>query len=516
MNQAGALAPPAFKGIWNVTLALTALWALFVAVRLTAPSDFLDHDQERPSLYMVDAYVNGHWLVQRDDNPDPVLAITSKPPLLTWCGAGLMRLSGGVSEWAVFLPGALAVLAIMLLLRQTGDRWFGTGAGTWAAAAFLLSVAGTKMLHLARTDGVFTFFVFLTGVLGLRAWERGRGWNWFWLAAAAATLTKGPFGLMFAAAGFLAALGAGRGGEAEAGDRPGFRLASQWPGILIFLILSGGWFLLACSEAGRPLVEKMLGRELFGHFTGQAEAKREFFFPGLYFYKPAGYVLVRFAPWSLATVLAVWTLWRRPAPAAAERRAERFWFWTLAAGVLVLGLPRHQRADLVFPLLPAAALLAGRELNRLRWPLHVSHTVILTGFSLLALTVMWLMDDVINPRKENAIRQTAAVRRFVMETDRLTGRRAAWIFVDVKAGVQFYLGLNQTRVTPEAAAQRLAGTEPVLVAVRDPQAVIAKLPPGAVWYEVAQLPDQGAASAFVLSNRSRDWFTIWAGVGKPH
>src|SRR5215813_5561590 len=69
-------------------LALIAL-TLFM-VRVMAPPDLLDQDQERPASYVMDAVRNGNWICQRDWTGD----VSSKPPLWTWL-ASLFTVVGG-------------------------------------------------------------------------------------------------------------------------------------------------------------------------------------------------------------------------------------------------------------------------------------------------------------------------------------------------------------------------------------------------------------------------------------
>ncbi|OQY64577.1 MAG: hypothetical protein B6D47_13175, partial [Rhodocyclaceae bacterium UTPRO2] len=56
---------------------------------------------------------------------------------------------------------------------------------------------------------------------------------------------------------------------------------------------------------------------------------------------------------------------RHPAVDAAARRFERFLFCWIVGGIVLFSLASHHRGDLLLPLWPAAALLAGREMARL-------------------------------------------------------------------------------------------------------------------------------------------------------
>src|SRR5690606_7374135 len=77
------------------------------------------------------------------------------------------------------------------------------------------------------------------------------------------------------------------------------------------------------------------------------------------------YLLARFFPFSLFFFYALWRVFRRPAGDVAERRLERFLACWVLAGLVLFSLAAHHRADLLLPLWPACALLAGRAMARL-------------------------------------------------------------------------------------------------------------------------------------------------------
>ena len=219
---------------WSYLAAITILSALLFVLRLSAPPNLLDQDQERPGTYVLDVVKNGNWLCQRDLNGQ----ITSKPPLYTWLAASTALVRGRVDEFALYLPGALSAWGTAWLILAFGRIHFGIRAAFFAALASLLCPAGLKAFGLARTDGVFAFTVTATALLGFRAWTNGKGWTWFWLMAGLATLAKGPLGPVLAAGGFLAAFW-----ERKSGELLKFN-GNQLPGIALFLLITVGWFLL--------------------------------------------------------------------------------------------------------------------------------------------------------------------------------------------------------------------------------------------------------------------------------
>src|SRR5690242_13698067 len=115
------------------------LGSLF-AMRLSAPSNLLDQDQENPAIYVLDVVKNGSWICQRDLGG----GITSKPPLYTWCAAVVSLVVGRVNLFSLYLPGALALLGSAWLVLGSGRKHFGQRAGVLGALACILCSAGLK------------------------------------------------------------------------------------------------------------------------------------------------------------------------------------------------------------------------------------------------------------------------------------------------------------------------------------------------------------------------------------
>src|SRR5262249_2122178 len=151
---------------------------------------------------------------------------------------------GRVSLLTLYLPSALATVAIAWLVVAAGNRRFGARAGFLAGLAYLLSDVGARQIATARWDGLFALTVTIAALLALRAWDVGGGWTWFWLAAAASTLTKGPLGVLLAALGLGAVLWERRSGHVT-------RLTgSHALGVGLFVLLTVGWFVLAYNRVG--------------------------------------------------------------------------------------------------------------------------------------------------------------------------------------------------------------------------------------------------------------------------
>ncbi len=296
---------------WSAVVVITVVvWGALFVVRLTGAPDVMANDQDHNASYVLDVLRNGDWIIQNDHLGD----ISSKPPLYTWLVALLSLPGDEVTRLTLYLPCALSLLGVAIIVARCAAHHFGAMAGLIGAVAFILSQSTAKHLALARTDALFTLGTAVTAVLAYRAWNRGFGWTWFWLAGALTTLTKGPLGVLLASLGLFAAFWEQRSG------RPAPIRGWHLLGIGLFVTVTGAWFLAAYLEAGQPLIDTMIGHELIQHaFQG-----RDGRLPGEGLHKPTLDFLWRFLPWSVFTFVALWRVIRHPDPKTEQRRFERF------------------------------------------------------------------------------------------------------------------------------------------------------------------------------------------------
>jgi 4-amino-4-deoxy-L-arabinose transferase-like glycosyltransferase len=455
-QPAGLRVDPAGRpaGAWLPVATICLLGVALFALRLTAPSNFLDQDQERPAAYVLDIIKNGNWLCQHDLNGD----VMSKPPFYNWLAALFALPFGRVNLFSLYAPGAAAACGTALLLFYAGRRPFGTCAAFFGALACILTPAALKEFGLARTDGVFAFAVAAAALAAYIAWVSGKGWLWFWLLGAVATLTKGPLGLLLAAAGLLASVW-----ERKSGERLPLK-GSHLAGIALFLVIAGGWFWLAYQQVGKPLTDKFFGQELASAAVSEGGHQ-----PGTLFYRPPLYYLGRAAPWSVLAYLALWRVWRRPVAEPSARRLGRFLFCWFLVGLFIFSMAPHQRADLLWPIMPAAALLAGRELAWFRTIARRTFAFDCAFALLVALMLGGYVFNYFGPQARTSIvRQTLAVKTLAAQLARDPGDEFPLWHTDDPMALQIYLNTWRPRISFERAAALLRGPDPAFVAVSNP------------------------------------------------
>ena len=217
-----------------------------------------------------------------------------------------------------------------------------------------------KQVPLIGSEPVFTLSVTIAALAAFSAWELGKDgkkvWLLFWLMAALVTLINGLPGVALAAGGLFSYFWEKRSNP----EQPAFG-GPHLAAIALFLVMTLGWFVAASISQEPALIGTMFYTDLVSDAVsafrdgGQASD----------LLKPTIVLLVRYLPFSLPFLLALWRVFRHPASDPGERRFERFLTCWILFGLLVFSLARHQHADHLLPLWPACALLAGRELARL-------------------------------------------------------------------------------------------------------------------------------------------------------
>jgi 4-amino-4-deoxy-L-arabinose transferase-like glycosyltransferase len=467
---------------WVLCAVLGVVAIAVFAIRLTGFPNLLDNEY-RLGATVLNVLRDGNWVCPHDS-----LGNTDKPPLLTWLAALASLPSGRVSLLTLHLPTALATIALSWIILAVGRRRFGWRTGALGGLAYLLSDVGAKQMATARWDGLFALTVTVAALAAFEAWMRGTGWLWFWLAAAASTLTKGPLGVLLGGLGLCASVW-----ERRAGTPKPVR-GAHLDGILAFLAITLGWFLLAYRAVGWPLVQNMVGKELVGHIVEHE--------PGRRFFKPIGNLLTNFAPWSAFMLLAFWRIVRSPAPGDIDRRFERFLFCWCVGGLLLFSISPHNEARLLWPLMPPAALLAGRELARLT--VRTSDATL--GLGCLAATAIvcavFVVQYHVREGRSPEVQETLAIQRLARVVEAQIGEDPPLAYVDTPYAFQLALNALQPPTPFPVAAAGLSSGAPYMVAVVDIDQLVRAMGPGAAGLnELAHGTLAGRPYIHVVSNR---------------
>lgn len=190
-----------FAGRWRAILPPALLLVLIVPLLFknldTVPIRIWD--ESRLAVNAVEMHLDGSWLVTHfDGEPD---MWNTKPPLLIWQQAGLMKLLGP-GELAVRLPSAFAALITCLALFWFARCFLGDALLGFVTVLVLLSSPGYAGFHAARTgdyDAPLTLFTTVYCLAFFIYMERkSTPWLYaFFVSLALAILTKGVGAVIF-------------------------------------------------------------------------------------------------------------------------------------------------------------------------------------------------------------------------------------------------------------------------------------------------------------------------------
>jgi len=341
----------ALSDIRSTRLALLIPLVVAAAIYLpsTASRAVIDYDEGYYSQAAQQMIVRGDWVTPYANG----VRFLEKGPLMYWVTAASMRLFG-VNEFALRLPTALAVIALVLLVTLMARR----AAGAGAAIAAGLCIACSTGTYLFTREALHDIWLVLFVALAMYAF-----FNWyldsrhslhhallFYAALAGSVLTKSLVGLAFPV-GIVAIF------FLIARARPRWRDLHLAPGLLLFFVLAVPWHVLAAIR-NPGFLWAFFVNEQFLRFIGKHDP------PVLWSMSlPMFWALIPvwFFPWT-AFLPAAFAAIRKPADPNQRSlvRLALIWTFVILGFFSIMGRLEHY----VFPVLPALSLLVGIALGR--------------------------------------------------------------------------------------------------------------------------------------------------------
>jgi 4-amino-4-deoxy-L-arabinose transferase-like glycosyltransferase len=284
------------------------------------------------------------WVVPRRNG----VVFLNYPPMHYWAASLSSQLLGGMSEFAVRLPGALAATGLVVATGAVAARWIDARAGLWAGLLLLTSSQFSFQAIGYRPDMLFSLFV----GLGMFAYAQGAGDRPRWALRVAgfallglAVLVKGPLGL--ALPGLVLALW-------HAARREWRRLVELAPLALVSVAVVLPWYVAVAKALGVEAVMAEVSWHSVGRFaSGERGHARPPFYYLLNFW-------VDFAPWALLFPFAL--VWIHRTGRWRERHVQLalWWFGTF---FVFLSIAATKRQAYLMPAYPAVALLLAQWLS---------------------------------------------------------------------------------------------------------------------------------------------------------
>jgi hypothetical protein len=331
----------------------TALLPVVLAAAVYLPTSggrgVIDYDEgyySQPALRMAES---GDWVTPYADG----VRFLEKPPLMYWATAASLRVLGP-SEFALRLPTALAVMALVWVITRMARRAAGPAAGLAAGLGTAFSVGTCLFTREALHDVWLVLFVSLA-LSAFLDWHRDPRHPpgpalLFYAALAGGFMTKSLVGVALplgvAAVFFLLSR-----------EWPDWRRLHVLPGSLLFLALAAPWHVLAAIRNPGFLEAFFLNEQIL-RFLGRHDPPALWSVPLLTFW---ALVPVWFFPWTAFVPAAVAAA---RAPAGHDQRALGRLALAWAVVVLAFFSFSGRLEHYVFPALPALSLLVGTALAR--------------------------------------------------------------------------------------------------------------------------------------------------------
>lgn len=350
----------------GLTLHLIFLVALCGAIYFPylGNTPFFDKGEPREALAVQDIVQRGEWLFPLKR----ATAIPSKPPLFHWSAALVSELTGALNETTIRFPSALYATLGVLLIYGLGRTLYGPAVALLAGAILATTMAYSDQALSARVDMTLCFFLTLSLVLFYslyRGFLAHRLWYFaFYFIVGIGTLAKGPLGILLPGlviAGFLT-------------------IKRRWdlimkfafhPGVVLTLLLAGGWYGLAVTRGGEGFVDRQLLQENLKRFFGGSGHSHP-----IHYYLP--YLFSLGLPWSFFFPFLLWDLLGKSRTGSDDHLFLESWFVIM---FVFFSLSAGKRPVYLLPIYPPLSLLLAdwiyQQNRSIGWRLLLYRTVAL-------------------------------------------------------------------------------------------------------------------------------------------
>jgi 4-amino-4-deoxy-L-arabinose transferase-like glycosyltransferase len=240
---------------------LTVVVAVIVFFWGLGSLDLMSLNEGRRALAIQEMVASGDWLLPHLNGE---LYLT-KPPLLYWLSSAF-AMFGGVNEWTLRLPSALAAIVVLwMVYRYTYKQ-----AGTWAAlfsVQLLIANLGFAMLgRRAEIEMLLTALCVGSILSALQYIQHQSNKNWIYLSyflLALALMTKGPLVLLLVTLPLLILALYTKNLAIKA-------VLLNWCGWLIFIVVGLAWYAIVSWQLGFDIWEKVVQRDMLDKMQSES------------------------------------------------------------------------------------------------------------------------------------------------------------------------------------------------------------------------------------------------------
>jgi len=349
---------------------LPILLAAFLYLFTTTSRGVIDYDEGYYAQAAKGMAESGNWVTPYVNG----VRFLEKPPFLYWLTAASFKIFG-INEFALRLPTALAVIALVAIVLLIGLR-VADSRTAWIAALSIAFCAGTYIFTRETLHDVWLVVFISLAVYAFIDWYMDprhllRRALLFYAATAGAFLCKSLIGIAFPLGIVVVFFILSR-------EMPKWRTLHLLPGAILFLILSVPWHWLAAQQ-NKGFWEFFFWSEQILRFFGKREPPVLWSLPLLTFW---GLILVWLFPWIVFVPAAI-----KQSRTPGEPRDRILLRLVIAWAAVILGFfsISNRLEHYAFPAFPAISLFIGSALSKdhSRWTLNAFRVLAILGLIVL-------------------------------------------------------------------------------------------------------------------------------------
>jgi 4-amino-4-deoxy-L-arabinose transferase-like glycosyltransferase len=321
------------------------LWATVIIASIVffwglGSMDLLSLNEGRRALAIQEMVVSGNWLLPQLNGE---LYLT-KPPLLYWLSSALAML-GGVNEWTLRLPSALAAIAVLIMVYRYMLKQFGQWAALFAVQLLIANLGFAMLGRRAEIEMLLTALCVGSLLSAVQYIQSQSSKNWIYLSyflLALALMTKGPLVLLLVTLPLLVAAIYTKNLHIKT-------ILLSWRGWLIFLVVGLAWYAAVSWQLGFDIWEKVVQRDMLDKMQSDSAKPLLSYF---------GWIAVDF-------MLLIALFLVRPMEFFKQQMQQPHQFVLLVAAVLpfiLFSLFSNKHAKYLLPIYPLIAILLAIKL----------------------------------------------------------------------------------------------------------------------------------------------------------
>ena len=227
--------------------------------------ELMSLNEGRRALAVKEMFLEGNWLLPHLNGE----LYLSKPPLLYWIATTFACISGGVNEWILRLPSALAAVAILCMIYKYAARNFGVWPGLFSVQLLLVNASFAMLARRAEIEMLLTGLCVGSLFAALIYIQEQGGKRWIYLSyflLALAVLTKGPVALLFVTLPLIAS-------AAWLRDTRIKDVLTSIPGWAILFLFGTSWYAVVTWQLGPDIWAQIARNDMLGKMQAEEMVK---------------------------------------------------------------------------------------------------------------------------------------------------------------------------------------------------------------------------------------------------